>query len=62
MAKRPPITFRCFIEIDGAEPVPLESVPEEKMQEIREGWSKRIGETLSRYYTQHPDEFENLHL
>lgn len=61
MAKNSVLGYRLFMCLDGEdEAVPLESVPAEKMEEIKDGWSKRLSENMSQYYTAHPEEYERL--
>ena len=61
MAKRKELTFQNFIRMEpDAEPVPLESLTEEQMQQVRERWRQRLSENMSRYYSLHPEEYAKL--
>lgn len=63
MARSNALGYRLFMCLDGEdEAVPLESVPAEKMEEIKDGWAQRLSDTLSRHYTAHPEEYERLNL
>lgn len=60
MVKKQKYTARCFIQIDEGEPIPIEKLSEEEKEVVFAKMSKRLSEGMSRYYGQHPDEFENL--
>lgn len=60
MAKKQKYTARCFIQLDEGEPVPVETLSEEEKEVVLTKMSKRLSEGMSRYYGQHPEEFENL--
>lgn len=49
------LTYRCFIEIDGAEPVPMESLSSEEKSRVMGIWSERLSKTMSAWYSQHPE-------
>lgn len=60
MAKGKKIGFICYI-IEGNEPPKLwDSLTDERKEQIRADWRRRLSETMSEYYTQHPDEFLKL--
>ena len=52
------ITFRLFLETE-TETKRFEDCTEEEIKEFHESASKRLSSTMSRYYTQHPEELEN---
>lgn len=54
------ITGRCFIEIDGAEAVPFDSLSAEEKERVFAIWSERLSKTMSAYYTNHPEEYERI--
>lgn len=55
MAKGRELTFRCFIERNG-EIVPFTGYTPEEEKRVQ----KRLSDTVSAYFTQHPDEFKIL--
>ena len=59
MAK-PKYTAKCYIQLDEGEPVPVETLSDEEKKVVLAKMSKRLSEGMSRYYGQHPEEFENL--
>ena len=60
MGRGKPLTCVSYISIDDAEPVLFSSLTEEQKSDVFKDWSKRLSETMSRYYQQHPGEFERL--
>ena len=53
---RKELTGRCFIEINGAPPVPFDSLSAEEKARVMEIWSERLSKTMSAYYSNHPEE------
>lgn len=58
MAKKREYTFTNYISIDGAPPVPMDSLTEEQKEYCARKMAQNIGRTLSRYFTQHPEEYD----
>lgn len=54
------ITGRCFIEIDGAAPVPFDSLSSEEKERVFAIWSERLSKTMSDYYSNHPEEYSRI--
>lgn len=54
------ITVRCFIEVDGAAPVPWESLSAAELERVRAKMSERLGRSVSAYYSQHPEEYDRM--
>lgn len=54
------LTYRCFIEIDGKEPVPIDSLSSEEKERVMGIWSDRLGRNMSAWYSQHPEEYARL--
>ena len=52
------LTFRLFLETETGTKK-WEDCTEEEIKEFHENASKRLSSTMSRYYTQHPEELEN---
>jgi hypothetical protein len=51
--------FRLFMETEkGAKP--FEECTEEELQTFKVNAEKRLSDTMSRYYTQHTDEYEKI--
>lgn len=48
---------RCFISIDGAAPVPFQSLTQEQAEKCKKIMSERLSKTCSTYFTNHPDEY-----
>lgn len=59
MAK-PEYKAKCYIQLDEGDPVPIETLSEEEKEVVFAKMSKRLSRVMSRYYGQHPEEFENL--
>jgi len=57
MAKRKEITVRCFVSLDGAESVPLQSLSKQQRQEVSDRIAKNFAVALNEYYSQHPEEY-----
>jgi hypothetical protein len=53
------ITFRLFLETNE-ETKPFEECSKEDVQAFTENASKRLSDTMSRYYTQHTEEYEQI--
>lgn len=54
------LKYRCLIEIDGQEPVELDSLSSEEKERVRGIWSARLSRNMSAYYSQHPEEYGKL--
>lgn len=57
---RKELTGRCFIEINGAAPVPFDSLSAEEKARVMDIWSERLSRTMSAYYTNHPEEYSKI--
>ena len=57
---RKELTGRCFIEINGAAPVPFDSLSAEEKAGAMKIWSERLSRTMSAYYTNHPEEYSKI--
>ena len=57
---RKELTGRCFIEINGAAPVPFDSLSAEEKERVMATWSERLSRTMSAYYTNHPEEYSKI--
>lgn len=53
-------TVKCFLHKENGEVVEFDSLTKEEKKEVFAKWSKRLSENMSRYYSQHLDEFEKL--
>ncbi len=61
MAKGQQIVGRIFLEnSETGEVKPWEELTEQEIQDFRKKSAKRLGESLSRYFTHHPEEYERL--
>lgn len=49
------LKFRCFIEIDGADAVPMESLSAEEKERAMGIWRERLSRNMSAWYSQHPE-------
>lgn len=47
----------CYISLDGAEPVPIESLTREQKEHCKRVWSERLSRVSSAYYSNHPEEY-----
>lgn len=54
------LTYTLHISINGAEPVPMDTLSAEEKAHCLEKMSERLSANMSAYYTQHPEEFERL--
>ena len=53
------ITFRLFLETE-TETKKFEDCTKDEIKAFQENATKRLSNTLSQYYTQHPQELERL--
>lgn len=60
MARGQPIKVRGFISIEGAPPVPMESLTKEQVARVQQVWKQRLSKNMSAYYTQHPEELRAI--
>lgn len=61
MAKSQQIVGRIFLEnSETGEVKPWEDLTEKEKQDFRKSSAKRLGESLSRYFTQHPEEYARI--
>lgn len=58
--KKQELKFECYISIDGAEPVPLESLTAEEKAYASQKMTDRLSENMSRYYSAHPEQYARL--
>ena len=54
------LSYSLHISINGAAPVPMDTLSETEKARCLEAMSERLSANMSAYYTQHPDEFEKL--
>lgn len=59
MAKKK-LTASCYISIDGADPVPWNSLTQEEKENVKVIWSERLSRHMSAYYAQHMDEYARV--
>ena len=57
MAKE--LSFQCFVLTPGG-PVLVESLSDQERTVWKKNMLKRLSESMSDYYTQHPDEYRAL--
>lgn len=57
MGKSKPFTYRAYISIDGAEPIPWESMTPQQEAYVRRRMSENLSRTMSEYFSLHPDEY-----
>ena len=50
----------CYISIDGAEPVPVESISQEQKARCKRIWAERLSRMSSAYFSNHPEEYAAL--
>lgn len=53
----PDIKCTCYVMIDGAEPVPIESLSQEQKEHCKRIWSDRLSRVSSAYFSSHPEEY-----
>ncbi len=53
-------TVKCFLHRENGEIVDFDSISEEEKKDVFASWSERLSENMSRYYSQHLDEYEKL--
>lgn len=54
------IKCNCFVLIDGAEPVPVESLNQEQISHCKRIWSERLSRMSSAYFSNRPEEYATL--
>ena len=57
MAKRKELTWSCMVSLNGADPVPLESLSPEQLEYCRKVWGERMGQAINEHYRNHPEEY-----
>ena len=50
-------TYRSMVSIDGAEPIPWESMTPQQEADVRRRMSERLSRSMSDYYSIHPEEY-----
>lgn len=50
-------TYRSMISIDGAEPIPWESMTPRQEADVRRRMSERLSRSMSDYYSLYPEEY-----
>lgn len=58
--KRKEITVKCFVLMPDGRTVPVEELTEEERAAWHRRQLERLSETMSDYYTQHPDQYARL--
>lgn len=54
------LTYSLHISIDGAEPVPMEQLSAAEKDRCMKAMAERLCRRMSDYYTQHPEEYDNV--
>lgn len=54
------IGFRLFLENEQGEVKPWGECSEDEINRFKENASKRLGKSMSRYFGQHPEEYQKL--
>lgn len=54
------IGFRVFLENEQGEVKPWGECSEEEINKFQKSASERLGKSMSRYYSQHPEEYQKL--
>ena len=49
--------YRCMVSIDGAVPIPWESMTPEQEADVHRRMRERLSRTMSDYYSLHPEEY-----
>ena len=57
MARGNDIKVRCFISIDGAPEVPLESLTPEQREEAGRAMARNMAKAAEEWYNRHPEEW-----
>lgn len=60
MAKRKEITCVSFVLMPDGRAVPVSELSEKERGQWRENMRQRLSESMSAYYTQHPEEYARL--
>lgn len=60
MAKRIPLTYNCFLELENGEVKPWDEVTPEEKERFYKNARERLTRTMSRYYSNHPEELKRL--
>ena len=50
-------TYKAMVSIDGAEPIPWESMTPEQEADVHRRMRERLSRTMSDYYSLHPEEY-----
>ncbi|MBQ8503029.1 MAG: hypothetical protein IJ491_01995 [Clostridia bacterium] len=53
-------TVKSFLDKENGESVDFYSITQEEKKDVFASWRKRLSENMSRYYSQHLDEYEKL--
>ncbi len=53
----PEIKCTCYVMMDGAEPVPIESLTQEQKEYCKRVWADRLSRVSSAYFSNHPEEY-----
>lgn len=53
----PEIKCTCYVMMDGAEPVPIESLTQEQKEYCKRVWTERLSRVSSAYFSNHPEEY-----
>ncbi len=54
------IGFRLFLENEQGEVKPWDECSEEELKRFKKTASERLGKSMSRYFSQHPEEYQKL--
>ena len=58
--KKKELGFVCYVLMPGRGPVPVEELTDAERAQWQENMCRRLSETMSDYYTQHPEEYARL--
>lgn len=54
------ITYKCFVSIGDAEPIPIDELTEEQIAECEKRMSERLSRNMSAYYNNRLNEFTQM--
>ena len=60
MAKKQPLSYVLYIQLDTGETVELSQLTREQREQWQANVRRRLSMTMSGYYTQHPEEYKQI--
>lgn len=60
MAKKQPLSYVLYIQLDTGETVELGQLTREQREQWQANVRRRLSMTMSGYYTQHPEEYKRI--